>query len=68
MSREIIFCGGTCTGQIIENPRGENGFAYDKYFELDCKKTIAELTLEEKNRISHRGQAAQLIKSILNRY
>lgn len=48
----------TCEGQIISNPKGENGFGYDPYFYLpELGKTMAELMPEEKNRISHRGKA-----------
>jgi XTP/dITP diphosphohydrolase len=49
---------GRLAGLISEQPRGEGGFGYDPLFlvsELD--KTLAEIPLEEKNRISHRGQA-----------
>jgi XTP/dITP diphosphohydrolase len=54
---------GTCEGRIILDPRGNGGFGYDPYFYLDeFGKTMAELPPEEKNRISHRGQAfAQLL-------
>ncbi|MCL2517826.1 MAG: RdgB/HAM1 family non-canonical purine NTP pyrophosphatase [Oscillospiraceae bacterium] len=52
---------GTCEGYIIDNPRGSNGFGYDPLFL--CKEydqTFAELTDEQKNLISHRGNAVQL--------
>ncbi len=49
---------GFFEGAIISTPRGENGFGYDPVFFLpDRNKTVAELTNEEKNAISHRGQA-----------
>jgi len=45
-------------GEIIDAPRGVNGFGYDPYFFLsDLNKTAAELSPEHKNQISHRGQA-----------
>ena len=48
-------------GEIIDQPRGSNGFGYDPYFYLpSLGKTVAELSPAEKNRLSHRGQALQL--------
>lgn len=53
---------GTFSGQIIEEPRGENGFGYDPYLFLgDVGKTAAELSSEEKNARSHRGQATRAL-------
>ena len=53
-------------GEIVDQPRGEGGFGYDPYFylpEQGC--TVAELTADLKNQISHRGQATQgLIKQL----
>ncbi len=47
-------------GEIIDQPRGSNGFGYDPYFYLpSLGKTVAELSPAEKNRLSHRGQALQ---------
>lgn len=49
---------GRWAGEVIDEPRGRNGFGYDPHFwlpELNC--TAAELKPEVKNRISHRGQA-----------
>ena len=49
---------GICTGQILTEYRGHNGFGYDPMFLVDgTGKTFAELTAEEKNRISHRAKA-----------
>ena len=50
---------GELNGYIAENQRGENGFAFDKVVELDNGKTIAELSAEEKNKISSRNLALQ---------
>ena len=57
---------GTIEGIIGYEERGENGFGYDPIFFLpEYGKTTAELSPEEKNRISHRGRALELIKSEL---
>lgn len=53
---------GACEGRILPEPRGDAGFGYDPIFylpELDC--TLAELSVEEKNRISHRGRALEVL-------
>lgn len=53
-----IIADGAWHGQIILEPRGEGGFGYDPYFFLpDLGKTGAELPMEQKNQISHRGKA-----------
>ncbi|MDP2224936.1 RdgB/HAM1 family non-canonical purine NTP pyrophosphatase [Nitrosomonas sp.] len=59
-----IIIDGSWYGEIIDQPRGEGGFGYDPYFFLpEFDKTSAELTAEQKNLISHRGQAlAQLVE------
>ena len=57
---------GTCPGQIIPVERGTGGFGYDPIFQLDgMDKTMAELGMEEKNRLSHRGQAVRKAIPIL---
>jgi len=49
-------------GEIVSVPRGDNGFGYDPVFRVKgSSKTMAEHTTEEKNRISHRGQAVRRI-------
>ena len=51
---------GECYGMIIKHPRGSNGFGYDPAFLIPALgKTMAELTSDEKNRLSHRSVAAQ---------
>lgn len=51
---------GAVEGLIAESPRGENGFGYDPIFLVpEYGKTTAEMTSEEKHRISHRGRAAE---------
>lgn len=58
---------GRVSGRIIEQPRGEHGFGYDPLFLVDgCNQTMAELPLERKNQISHRGQALQAFKAYLS--
>ncbi len=64
----IAISEGVCEGFIAFEARGEGGFGYDPIFyvpELD--KHMAELTLEEKNRVSHRAKAAQQARHILER-
>ncbi|HHW37639.1 MAG TPA: XTP/dITP diphosphatase [Bacillales bacterium] len=49
---------GTCEGYITEKPVGENGFGYDPIFYiLDREQTMAQLSSDEKNKISHRANA-----------
>ena len=51
---------GVCRGSIARAPRGENGFGYDPVFVPEgYSSTMAELTMEEKNRISHRARALE---------
>ena len=51
---------GDCSGLILFEPRGESGFGYDPVFYIpSLDMTMAELTMESKNRISHRGLAAK---------
>ncbi|MBZ4683599.1 MAG: XTP/dITP diphosphohydrolase [Fusobacteriaceae bacterium] len=57
---------GEVNGEIIDIPRGENGFGYDPHFYYKpLNKTFAELTKEEKSKISHRGNALKLLKNDL---
>lgn len=57
---------GVIEGTIANAPRGENGFGYDPiFFVPELGKTTAELPPEQKNRISHRGRAAQLAAALL---
>ncbi len=61
-----IICEGSWEGRIILEPRGDNGFGYDPHFWLDSHGcTSAELDPQEKNRLSHRGQALrQLVERL----
>jgi XTP/dITP diphosphohydrolase len=63
---EYISATGELAGEIILEPRGNNGFGYDPLFIPEgYKNTLAELSLDEKNRISHRSKAFTKLKSIL---
>jgi XTP/dITP diphosphohydrolase len=57
---------GACPGEILATPRGSGGFGYDPVFylpELAC--TMAELSLEDKNRISHRARSSLAARALL---
>ena len=56
---------GVCEGKIGHGPRGENGFGYDPIFMVGEKST-AELSPEEKDKISHRGQALRKMEQMLS--
>jgi XTP/dITP diphosphohydrolase len=57
---------GDLSGQITEHPAGSGGFGYDPLFIPDgYTRTLAQMTMEEKNLISHRRQAIELIKEVL---
>ncbi|MDZ7363176.1 MAG: XTP/dITP diphosphatase [candidate division KSB1 bacterium] len=57
---------GRCRGEITLAPAGSNGFGYDPvFFVPELNKTFAELTLAEKNRVSHRGRALNAFKVLL---
>ena len=57
---EVRLCHGRCDGLIMLAARGENGFGYDPVFFLpEEDMTMAELSPETKNRLSHRGRAAR---------
>ena len=57
---------GLCEGEIIPEERGTGGFGYDPVFLLpELGKTMAELSMDEKNRLSHRARAVMNAKAIL---
>lgn len=57
-----IIAEGAWHGEIIDTPRGEGGFGYDPYFLVpEFGRTGAELSAEEKNGVSHRGQALRAL-------
>ena len=64
---EVAFaCKGICKGSITQEPAGSNGFGYDPIFLVEGRTTtMAELSEEEKNQISHRSQALNQILDVL---
>ncbi|MBK9329120.1 MAG: RdgB/HAM1 family non-canonical purine NTP pyrophosphatase [Sphingobacteriales bacterium] len=59
---------GILKGEIGLEKRGLYGFGYDPVFVLDDGRTLAEVMLDEKSRISHRGKATQQLIDFLNAY
>lgn len=60
---------GVLEGQIIDEPRGDGGFGYDPIFELkDSDVTLAELSMEAKNGVSHRARAAVAMRALLEEH
>jgi XTP/dITP diphosphohydrolase len=61
-----VICQGTWEGRILREPRGNGGFGYDPLFWLpDMDRTAAELDLDTKNLLSHRGQALRKLLAAL---
>ena len=58
---------GSMEGYVAECPRGENGFGFDEIFELEDGRTLAELSKEEKNKISARKIALEEIRKALEK-
>jgi len=59
---QYLVAEGACEGLIMSEPRGAAGFGYDPlFFSLDASKAMAELSMAEKNLISHRGKALRAI-------
>ncbi len=64
-----LICQGTWEGSILEQPCGENGFGYDPLFWIpELSKASAQLAPEQKNKLSHRGQAVALLKQTITPY
>jgi XTP/dITP diphosphohydrolase len=58
---------GICKGEITIQKQGEKGFGYDPIFKAEgYTKTFAQISLEEKNKIGHRGKAVQILIDYLN--
>ena len=65
-SESVRIFDGRCEGEIVGEPRGDNGFGYDPVFFIPgVDKTMAELTEEGKNGISHRSAAVALASDAL---
>jgi len=65
-NEEVYLTEGFCEGEIIPEERGTGGFGYDPIFLLpELGKTMAELSMDEKNRLSHRARAVINAKPIL---
>lgn len=64
---ETFTVAGTCEGRILEEPRGTHGFGYDPVFYVPEKgAAMAELSADEKNRISHRANALKKLDTLLD--
>ncbi|SVB38387.1 uncharacterized protein METZ01_LOCUS191241 [marine metagenome] len=67
-TKQHIFFNGIVKGKISHEIKGLNGFGYDPIFIPDCdKRTLAEMSLEEKNAISHRSIALKKLKAHLGK-
>jgi XTP/dITP diphosphohydrolase len=65
-NESVYFAEGFCEGEIIPEERGSGGFGYDPIFLLpELGKTMAELSMDEKNRLSHRARAVINAKGIV---
>lgn len=68
-SGDLVSAEGECFGTIARAPQGEGGFGYDPvFFVPELGKTFAQLTPEEKNKISHRGNALRSFAALLKDY
>jgi XTP/dITP diphosphohydrolase len=66
--REVI-TEGTCRGRIGLKEKGKRGFGYDPLFLLPkYGKTMAELSLKEKNEVSHRGKALKKLRKVIRAF
>lgn len=63
--RILLKTSGAVEGRIARQPRGRNGFGYDPLFVLPDGRTMAELSADRKNAISHRGKAVRSFASLL---
>jgi XTP/dITP diphosphohydrolase len=65
---EMVFAEGVCEGAVTMTARGPLGFGYDPLFVVENQeKTLAELSEDEKNEVSHRGRACQALRPDLLR-
>ncbi len=64
--QKTITAQGVCEGLILTEPEGNGGFGYDPYFYVpQLKQTMAQLPPDEKNKISHRGQALLKLEKVV---
>jgi XTP/dITP diphosphohydrolase len=62
----VFTLSGECRGEIIPHERGSHGFGYDPIFRVEgLEKTMAELSMEEKNQLSHRARAILAARPVL---
>jgi XTP/dITP diphosphohydrolase len=65
-SGDAVWAEGVCEGSLVTEPRGTGGFGYDPIFlPLGDARTMAELSDQEKDRISHRGRALRALRDLL---
>lgn len=66
---DVLRAEGQCSGEILKAPVGTGGFGYDPVFYLpEFGRTMAELSPEEKNKISHRGRTLEKFRGVLEEY
>lgn len=66
---EVHFADGICLGEIITEERGSNGFGYDPIFLIpELGRTMAELSMDEKNQVSHRARAVKAVIPVLQSF
>lgn len=63
-----IIAHGECVGKIGYRPMGDGGFGYDPLFLTQGGRSYAQLTAEEKDKISHRGNAIRILKNQLEKH
>jgi XTP/dITP diphosphohydrolase len=69
VKNEVRTCRGVYQGQIALEPKGDFGFGYDPiFYNPDFGKTTAEISLEQKQKISHRGKALEKAREILKEF
>lgn len=65
---DVLYAFGKCEGYIGHSPKGSNGFGYDPIFLLENGTSFAELSSQEKDKISHRGKALYKLQNKLEKY
>ena len=62
---DTVIVTGECEGIILDEEKGDGGFGYDPIFSPDGRRSFAEISTEEKNTMSHRGNAVKLLRDAL---